>query len=83
MRKSRFNEETDHCHPEGIRRWSSIPAIFCCWHGITRASLYRWKAKYGGMQVSEGAAVAGSGRGEPAAVADGGGPQVLQAGVAG
>ena len=25
----------------------------CRRHGITRASLYRWKAKYGGMQVSE------------------------------
>jgi putative transposase len=25
----------------------------CRRHGITRGSLYRWKAKYGGMQVSE------------------------------
>ena len=25
----------------------------CRRHGITRASLYRWKAKYGGMDVSE------------------------------
>jgi len=25
----------------------------CRRHGITRGSLYRWKAKYGGMEVSK------------------------------
>ncbi len=29
------------------------PGELCRRHGITRGSLYRWKAKYGGMEVSE------------------------------
>jgi putative transposase len=29
------------------------PDELCRRHGITRGSLYRWKAKYGGMEVSE------------------------------
>ena len=29
------------------------PGELCRRHGVTRGSLYRWKAKYGGMEVSE------------------------------
>ena len=52
MRKSRFNEE----QIIGILKESEAgvePGELCRRHGITRGSLYRWKAKYGGMEVSE------------------------------
>ena len=52
MRKSRFNEE----QIIGILKESEAgvePGELCRRHGITRGSLYRWKAKYGGLQVSE------------------------------
>jgi len=52
VRKSRFNEE----QIIGILKESDAgvpPEELCRRHGITRASLYRWKAKYGGMEVSE------------------------------
>jgi putative transposase len=52
VRKSRFNEE----QIIGILKESEAgaePGELCRRHGITRGSLYRWKAKYGGMNVSE------------------------------
>jgi putative transposase len=52
VRKSRFNEE----QIIAILKESEAgvePGELCRRHGITRASLYRWKAKYGGMEVSE------------------------------
>ena len=52
MRKSRFKEE----QIIAILKESEAgvePGELCRRHGITRGSLYRWKAKYGGMDVSE------------------------------
>jgi putative transposase len=52
VRKSRFSEE----QIIAILKESEAgvePGELCRRHGITRASLYRWKAKYGGMEVSE------------------------------
>ena len=52
MRKSRFNEE----QIIAILKESEAgvePGELCRRHGITRGSLYRWKAKYGGMEVNE------------------------------
>ena len=52
MRKSRFSEE----QIIAILKESEAgvePGELCRRHGITRGSLYRWKAKYGGMEVSE------------------------------
>lgn len=52
MRKSRFTDE----QIIGIVKESEagVPtAELCRKHGIVAQTLYRWKAKYGGMAVSE------------------------------
>ena len=52
MRKTRFSEEQIIAIlKEGDA--GVLPEELCRRHGITRGSLYRWKAKYGGMEVSE------------------------------
>ena len=52
MRKSRLNEE----QIIAILKESDAgveTGELCRRHGITRASFYRWKSKYGGMELSE------------------------------
>lgn len=52
MRKSRFSEEQIigvlHSHEQG-RKIGDI----CREHGVSEQTFYRWKSKFGGMDVSE------------------------------
>ena len=52
MRKSRFNEQQIIAILKESEAGAE-PGELCRRHGITRGSLYRWKAKYGGMEVSD------------------------------
>ena len=52
MKRSRFNEE------QIIRIWKEHEAglgtaDLCRKHGISSATFYKWKAKYGGLDVSD------------------------------
>ena len=52
MRKSRFSEEQIvkilKLHENGLQ-----VSEICRQHGISEQTYYRWKSKYGGMEVSE------------------------------
>jgi putative transposase len=52
LRKSRFNEEQIIAILKESESGVETGEL-CRRHGITRGSFYRWKAKYGGMEVSE------------------------------
>lgn len=52
MRKSRFSEE----QIIGVLKESEVGAAtkeLCRRHGISEQTFYRWKAKFGGMEVSD------------------------------
>ena len=52
MKRSRFSDE----QIIGIlkeQESDAVTADVCCRHGISEATFYKWKAKFGGLEVSE------------------------------
>jgi putative transposase len=70
MRKRRYTEEQIVGVPKESEA-SLATAELCRKHGISEQTFYRWKAKYGGLEVSEAQATAATGRREPQAEAVG------------
>ena len=52
MRKSRFNEEQIVGIIQEYAAGAKVSEL-CRRHGMSDATFYKWKAKYGGMQVNE------------------------------
>jgi putative transposase len=52
MRKSRFNEEQIVGIIQEYAAGAKVTEL-CRSHGMSEATFYKWKAKYGDMQVSE------------------------------
>jgi putative transposase len=52
MRPSRFSEEQIIAILKEQEAGAKTAEV-CRWHGISDASFYKWKAKYGGLDVSE------------------------------
>ena len=52
MRKSRFSEEQIVGIIQEYAAGAKVSEL-CRRHGMSDATLYKWKAKYGGMQVNE------------------------------
>ncbi len=52
MRKSRFTEEQIVAIVQEYAAGAKVSEL-CGKHGMSDASFYKWKAKYGGLQVSD------------------------------
>ena len=82
MKKSRYTEEQIigilKQHEAGVKT-----ADVCREHGISAATFYGWKSKYGGMDVSEAQRLEGDGGREPSSEAAGGGAEPARRGAEG
>ena len=52
MKPSRFTERADHRDIAGAGAGAKTADV-CRKHGISSATFYKWKAKYGGLDVSD------------------------------
>jgi putative transposase len=52
MRKSRFTEAQIIGLLQELERGAKLPEL-CRRHGISEATVFRWRRKYGGLQVSD------------------------------
>jgi putative transposase len=52
MKTQQVHRRTDPGDRQGRRSWPEVADV-CRAHGITEQTYYRWKAKYGGMELSE------------------------------
>ena len=52
MKKNRFSEEQILKLLKEAEAGAAVQAV-CRRHGLSESSYYRWKAKYGGMELSE------------------------------
>jgi len=52
MRKSRFKEEQIVAILQEYEAGAKVSEL-CRRHGMSSAAFYKWKAKYGGMQISD------------------------------
>ena len=52
MKRKRYTEEKIISILKGHEAGASVPDL-CRRHGIVENTIYRWKSKYGGMEISE------------------------------
>ena len=52
MKRKRFSEE-QIIEILGLHQAGAKPADLCRRHGISEATLYNWRTRYGGLRVSE------------------------------
>jgi putative transposase len=53
MKRSRFSEEQMIAIPKEEQEAGMATADVCRRHGVSSATFYKWKAKFGGLEVSE------------------------------